>query len=215
MEGCRDSKRKKIIEFFNSFTHLIGVILGDYFLVLMVRKCISTSSSYIASYVVYGIFFILMFLTSTFYHGVINEKLKSILRIFDHSSIYLFIAGSYTPFLVSAFSGKLRIILLGLIWALAIAGTIFKFVTYGKYERYKRISLFLYILMGWLAIFMLKPLIENYSWKLLVFLLLGGLSYTIGTIFYKMKNPAFHIVWHFFVLFAAIIHFAGYYTYLI
>ena len=69
--------------------------------------------------------------------------------------------------------------------------------------------------MGWLAIFMLTPLIENYSWKFMIFLVLGGLSYTIGTIFYKMENPAFHIVWHFFVLFAAIIHFVGYYTYLI
>ncbi|MBS6063091.1 PAQR family membrane homeostasis protein TrhA [Criibacterium bergeronii] len=204
-----------VIETFNTLSHFAGVVLGIVFLTLMINKSLLIGSKNLPSFIVYGAFFILMFLTSTIYHATFNKKIKAFARIFDHTAIFLFIAGSYTPVITSIFSGNMRILLLCSIWLLALGGTIFKIITHNSYDKYKKISVILYIAMGWFAIIIFKPLLLEKSVKFIILLVLGGLLYTVGTIFYKSKNPVYHIVWHFFVLGAAIIHFFSYYFYLI
>ena len=104
---------------------------------------------------------------------------------------------------------------ISLIWAIALFGTVFKIVTYNKFDKTKIVSLITYISMGWLAIFLIRPILNNTSWKFLLLLVLGGLLYTVGTIFYKSNRFKYnHVIWHFFVLAAAIVHFNGFYFFL-
>lgn len=207
------NKNKKI-EIANSLSHLAGAFLGILFLVLMVKKAMFFNDPNIPGYAIYGVCFIFMFLSSALYHAVFNKKAKKVMRVFDHSAIFIFIAGSYTPIILETFSGFFRIFFLMLVWSIALGGMIFKFFTFGKYDRFKKISVLIYCLMGWIAVFMFKELIVTYPWQFMILLIAGGLLYTVGTLFYKMKRPEFHIVWHFFVLFAAITHFIGYYVYM-
>ncbi len=204
-----------IIEILNSASHLIGVAIGIVFLVMMIRAGLRNQNINTPGFIVYGAFFIFLFLASALYHGVWHEKAKSILRIFDHSAIFLFIAASYTPVVLTVLSGKSRVFFLVFIWTIAIAGTVYKILSYGKYDSQKKISVILYVAMGWIAIFLLKPIILKVPREFLIFLVAGGVLYTIGTLFYKRKKLFSHVVWHFFVLGAAITHFIGYYAYLI
>lgn len=203
-------------EISNSISHGIGVILGILFLVLLIIKNLNKDNTLgIVAFSIYGGSFILLFLASTIYHGVPFPRLKKILRVFDHISIYYFIAGSFTPIILLLTSGKFRIIFISLIWAIALFGTVFKIITYNKFDNTKVFSLITYISMGWLGVFLIKPILENASWKLLLFIILGGLLYTIGTYFYKSTKLKYsHFIWHLFVLGAAVMHFYGFYFYL-
>ncbi|WP_246060407.1 PAQR family membrane homeostasis protein TrhA [Peptoniphilus catoniae] len=205
------SKKNIIYEIFNSASHGLGVVLGIIFLVLMIAKYANrVTGGMLLGFIVYGICFILMFLASTLYHGIQNPKVKSILRIFDHSSIFLFIAGSYTPIVLYVLSGRMRILFLAGIWIIAVFGTIFKILTYKKYDRFIKLSVIIYIAMGWLAIFLIKPIIENTSRLFIIFIVTGGLLYTVGTYFYKKRTPLYnHLIWHVFVLAAAVCQYIG------
>lgn len=203
------------VEFLNSISHFIGVGIGIVFLVMMIRSCIKKGNAYTPAFIIYGAFFIFLFLASTLYHGVWNKRAKNILRIFDHSAIFLFIAASFTPVILTVLSGKKMVFFLVLIWVIALAGTIYKILSYGKYDKQKTISVILYIAMGWTSIFLLKTIFLKMPREFLFFLVAGGVLYTVGTIFYKRKKQYSHVIWHFFVLGAAIIHFIGYYQYLI
>lgn len=203
------------VEFLNSMSHFIGVGIGIVFLVMMIKACIKSENLYTPGFIIYGAFFIFLFLASTLYHGVWNKKAKSILRIFDHSAIFLFIAASFTPVILTVLSGKKMVFFLVFIWVIALAGTIYKILSYGKYDKQKTISVILYIAMGWTSIFLLKPIILNVPKGFIIFLVAGGVLYTVGTIFYKRKKQYSHVIWHLFVLGAAITHFIGYYEYLI
>ncbi|NMW85783.1 hemolysin III family protein [Peptoniphilus sp. AGMB00490] len=207
--------REFFVEFLNSISHFIGVGIGIVFLVMMIRSCIKKGNAYTPAFIIYGAFFIFLFLASTLYHGIWNKRAKNILRIFDHSAIFLFIAASFTPVILTVLSGKKMIFFLVLIWVIALAGTIYKILSYGKYDKQKTISVILYIAMGWTSIFLLKPIFLKMPREFLFFLVAGGILYTVGTIFYKMKKQYSHVIWHFFVLGAAITHFIGYYQYLI
>ena len=151
-----------------------------------------------------------MYLSSTLYHSITNLKAKKILRVFDHSSIYLFIAGTYTPIALLAMKGYIRIVVLVTVWAIAIFGVIFKITTYSKMDQFKKFSLALYLGMGWIAVFTIRPIIAATSVRFFAWILGGGLMYTLGTIFYSMRElPYNHAIWHIFVLGASIIHFFG------
>src|SRR5699024_914094 len=119
---------------------------------------------------------------------ITNEKVKRILRVFDHSSIFLFIAGTYTPIALITMEGKLRIGTMIAMWSIAIFGVVFKIFTFGKFDKYKAVSLALYIGMGWLTIFTIKPIIRMTSLNFFLWILGGGLVYTVGTIFYSIKK---------------------------
>lgn len=204
------------IEIHNAISHGIGVVLGIVFLLMLIIPRIRSGDTLgVVAFSIYGGCFILLFSASTIYHAVPFPKVKPILRVFDHISIYYFIAGSYTPAILLLTEGWFRVFFISLIWAIALFGTVFKIVTYNKFDKTKIVSLITYISMGWLAIFLIRPILNNTSWKFLLLLVLGGLLYTVGIIFYKSNRFKYnHVIWHFFVLAAAIVHFNGFYFFL-
>jgi hemolysin III len=142
---------------------------------------------------------------STLYHALTPYGVKKVFAVFDHSSIYLLIAGTYTAFCLSALRGKLGWTLFGVIWALAFAG-ITCYAIFGS--RMRLLSLFTYIPMGWIIIFAAKPMYYALPHTSLLFLILGGCAYTVGTIFYALKKIKWtHCIWHVFVLAGSIFHF--------
>lgn len=201
----------KIEEIANSITHGIGIVFGVVALtILLVLAILKGNVSKIVSFSIYGACIILMFTSSTLYHSFTKEKAKAILRVFDHSSIFLFIAGTYTPIAILTLDGAMRIGILVGVWTIAIGGTVFKILTYGKFDKYKVLSLIIYIGMGWIAIIPIKAIINATSINFFYWILAGGLLYTLGTIFYSIKKiPLNHAIWHIFVLAASVTHFLG------
>lgn len=209
-------KYSKAEEIFNGISHGMGVVFGivalTLLLIVSIRKGHLPS---IVAFSIYGGCIILMFLSSTLYHSIPIEKVKRVLRVFDHSSIFLFIAGTYTPIALLALKGNLRLIILIGIWAIAIAGVVFKIATYNKFDKFKILSVLIYIGMGWLAIIPIKSIINATSINFFYWILGGGLLYTVGTIFYGNKKIPFnHGIWHIFVLAASVAHFLGIFKYL-
>jgi len=195
-------------EVFNAITHGLGVIFG---IVALTVLCVLGSNfgtlSHILSYMVYGCSLILLYVSSTLYHALPSPKVKSLFKILDHSSIYLLIAGTYTPFLVLNLKGNLGFTLLAIIWAIAILGIIFKVFFTG---RFKLLSTLLYIGMGWLIIFAYDPLKETMRPEAMNWLIIGGVTYTLGTVFYMAKKLRYtHAIWHLFVLAGSVFHFVA------
>ena len=204
------------IEIANSISHALGVLLGIIFLLMLIIPSVKNGNVLkVVAFSIYGGCFIFLFLMSTIYHAVQKEKVKKILRIFDHVSIYYFIAGSFTPIILLLTRGRFRLFFIILIWAIALFGTVFKIATYKNYDKLKTISVIIYIAMGWLSVFLIKPIVTNTTWKFMILLVLGGVVYTVGTYFYKSKKFKYnHVIWHFFVLAASIIHFIAFYLYI-
>ena len=149
---------------------------------------------------------IVLYTASTLYHAVPNEQAKKILKKFDHIAIYYLIAGTYTPFLLVNLRGALGWTIFGIIWGLALLGTVLKLVTSGSGTKIWSIGL--YLMMGWMIVFASKSLYAHISTTGLVFLVLGGLFYTFGIFFYVWKSRKYtHAIWHFFVLTGTIMHF--------
>lgn len=211
-----DKRYNKKEEIANGITHGIGALFGIVALTILLVLAIQGGDVYsIVSFSVYGACIILMFLSSTLYHSFTKEKVKKIFRVFDHSSIFLFIAGTYTPIALLALEGKMRIGILIGVWTIAIIGVIFKILTYGKFDKYTIISLIMYIGMGWIAVFPIKSIVAATSMEFFYWLLAGGLIYTVGVIFYSNKKiPYNHAIWHVFVLAASVVHFLGIFIYL-
>lgn len=203
-------------EIANGITHGLGVLFGIAALTILLIFSINKQDILsIVAFSIYGFSIILMYLCSTLYHSIINPKVKKILRVFDHSSIYLFIAGTYTPIALLTMDGYLRIGILIAVWSIAISGVVFKISTYKKMDKYKKLSLILYLGMGWIAVFTIKPIIAMTSIQFFIWILIGGLIYSLGTIFYSIKKiPYNHAIWHVFVLSASIIQFVGIFIYL-
>ncbi len=156
---------------------------------------------------VYGICMFLMYLGSCIYHSMeFGSGQKYVMRKLDHSFIYLAIAGTYTPVLISIVGGILGIVLLILEWAFTIGGIIMTAVS-ANYHR--RLSLTLYLLMGWIAIFILPTLIRKADPLFLIFVVIGGIFYSIGVIFYSKKFPYAHFIWHIFIILASLAHFVA------
>lgn len=204
------------IEMANAISHGLGVLLGIIFLLMLIIPSVKSGNVLkVVAFSIYGGCFIFLFLMSTIYHAVQREKIKKILRIFDHVSIYYFIAGSFTPVILLLTRGRFRLFFIILIWTIAIFGTVFKITTYKNYDKLKTISVIIYIAMGWLSVFLIKPIVTNTTWKFMFLLVLGGLVYTGGTYFYKSKRFKYsHVIWHFFVLAASMIHFIAFYLYI-
>ncbi len=203
-------------EIFNSISHGVGIIIGIVFLILFILKGIALKDSAIlASYIVYGSAFIFMYACSTLYHAIPRSKAKNILRIFDHSAIFIFIAGSYTPVALYVLDGMQLIIFLSAVWFFALGGLLFKIVTFKKYDSLIKISTLLYLIMGWLAIFFIRPLVLSTSLIFLLLIVAGGLLYSFGTYFFKRTAQLYnHGIWHLFVLSASICHLIAIYFYL-
>ncbi len=194
-------------EIANSITHGIGALLSIAGLVfLIVLSNIYGDAWHIVSCSIYGATLIILYTASALYHGFQNIRVKRILKIIDHSAIYLLIAGSYTPFLLVNLRGPWGWSLFGLIWGMALAGVIFKLFFTG---RFKSASTIIYLVMGWIVIFAVKPMLTLVPSQGLFWLVAGGLAYSLGVIFYvrdeKMRFG--HAIWHLFVLSGSACHF--------
>jgi hemolysin III len=202
-------------EIANSITHGIGAALATAALtILVVFAALKGDAWRIVSFAIYGTSLVLMYTSSTLYHAFTHKKAKRYFRIMDHSSIFLLIAGTYTPITLLALRDSgWGWTIFGLIWGMAILGILFKFLFYGKLEKF---SVAFYVLMGWLAIVAIKPMLANLPTGLLIWIAVGGLSYTLGIIFYAWnKLPYSHSIWHLFVLGGSISHFFGILLYLV
>ncbi|AHM57443.1 YqfA [Peptoclostridium acidaminophilum DSM 3953] len=208
------SKREEIA---NSITHGIGVLFSIVALtILLIYSIWQKSAVSIVAFSIYGLCSILLYLSSTLYHSFQKEKLKRLFRLFDHSSIYLFIAGTYTPVALLALEGAWRIGILTSVWVIAILGIVFKICTYNKLDRLKMVSVAMYVAMGWIVVIAVKPMLQTVPLGFFLWLLAGGLVYTLGTIFYSAKKiPYSHAIWHFFVLAGSALHFIGLFIYLV
>ncbi|OZI10506.1 hemolysin D [Bacillaceae bacterium SAS-127] len=193
-------------EIANSITHGIGAVLSIAALTLLIVFSILFGNVWhIVSFTIFGVTMLLLYLSSTLVHSFPQGKVKDLFEIFDHSSIYLFIAGTYTPFLFLAVKGTLGWTLFAVVWGLAIVGTVFKcfFV-----KRFLKTSTLLYVVMGWLIVFAWDTLVQNISTTSLILLITGGILYTLGAIFYVWRGFKFHhMVWHLFVLAGSVTHF--------
>lgn len=194
-------------EILNATSHGIGVLFGIAALVLLVSfSVIEDSPVKIVTTAIYGTSIILMFTASTLYHAFPWPNIKAAFKIADHSSIYLLIAGSYTPVILVNMGGAWGWSIFGVIWGLALFGILFKLFFTGRYEIF---SLSLYGIMGWLIIIAFYPLIHSIPSAGLLWLLAGGLCYTFGIIFYvaDTKYHFAHFLWHLLVLAGCICHF--------
>ncbi len=205
--------QSKMEEQLNAWTHGIGAALGIAALVLLIVYTDSTKPWSLFSVIVYGISIIVLFLASTFYHAVKGEKRKHYFRIVDHVSIYFLIAGTYTPVLLISLTDSLGWPLFWTVWGIAAFGVILKLFFTGRFEIF---STLLYLVMGWLIIFDFSNLSDAIGPNGILWLFAGGLSYTVGIIFYALqKVPYFHVIWHLFVLAGAICHFFMIFLYVI
>ena len=186
--------------------HGLGIALSIAGLIALVVTARRTGDGWdVAASAVFGVTLILLYLASTLYHGVPHPGAKRILRVLDHSAIYLLIAGTYTPFTLVSLRGPWGWTLFGLIWGLALLGIAVKVAAVG---RYRGLSLALYIGMGWLVVVAFRPLGLAVPHGGLVLLLLGGIAYTSGVVFYVWRRlPYHHAVWHAFVLAGSVLHF--------
>lgn len=188
-----------VAEIFNAITHGLGAVLSIVTIVFLVRKGIMLKSTEaIIAYTIYGISMFLLFMSSTLYHSFVFSKYADFFQKFDHSTIYLLIAGTYTPYLLLSIGGLLGNSLLAIIWALAIIGIFFEILTLGKYPK---LSVLFYLLLGWFVVIIFKPLVNSLHTYGLLLLVLGGISYSVGAIFYCIKKFEWlHVVWHIFVV---------------
>ena len=193
-------------ETINALTHGLGALLslgGLVVLVLMASR--HGDAWHIVSCSIYGATLVLLFASSTLYHGCRGERAKHICRIVDHSSIYLLIAGTYTPFVLVNLRGSWGWSLFGVIWGLAAAGIVFQIFFV---HRFRLAQTLIYLAMGWLVVVAFKPLLARVPKPGLLWLLFGGLCYTVGAVFYLWKKlPYHHAVWHLFVLGGSICHY--------
>jgi hemolysin III len=193
-------------ELANSITHGVGALLSiSALVILIVFSSLYGNVWHIVSFTIFGVTMFILYMSSTLLHSFPEGKAKDVFEIFDHSSIYFFIAGTYTPFLLVVIKGTLGWTLFGIVWGLAIAGTVFKcfFV-----KKYLFSSTALYVVMGWLIVFAWKPLVHNLAPQGMIYLIIGGALYTLGAIFYVWRGFRYHhAVWHLFVLAASVAHF--------
>lgn len=193
-------------EIFNSVSHGIGALLAIAgTVVLIVMSALYTDPWGIVSAAIYGGTLIILYTMSTLYHALTNEKAKYVMRIMDHATIFLLIAGTYTPITLYTMRGPLGWVLFGFVWGAAILGIVFNSI---DLERFKKISLVCYIVMGWAIIVAIVPLIKSMPTISLIFLLAGGLTYSVGIIFYAIKKiKYFHSIWHLFTVGGSVLHY--------
>jgi len=193
-------------EIANSITHGVGALLSLLGMGLLIHRAVVDGTwLHVVSFSVYGTSLFLLHLSSTLYHALRPPRAKLVFRVFDHCSIYLLIAGTYTPFLLLSLWGRWGLTMLIAIWALAVGGIVFKSLFIG---RLRKLSVVLYLLMGWMIVVAARELWLNVPHRALALVAAGGLSYTAGIVFYAWKKlPYNHAIWHLFVLGGSVCHY--------
>jgi hemolysin III len=210
----RDAERFTAAEeLAHSLTHGAGLVLGVFALVLLIVFAVRKGTPiHVISCTVYGSTLVLMYASSTLYHALPVGRGKRVFEVLDHASIFLLIAGTYTPFALVTLEGGLGWSLFAVIWTLALGGVLLEAVSR---ERLRRLKLLLYLLMGWGIVGAARPLVRELPPGGLFLLLAGGLFYTFGVVFYVWRRPFHHVVWHLFVLAGSICHFLAVFLYVI
>lgn len=208
MENQIKTYRKLTVkeEIFNSITHGVGVLLSIAALVILVVLAVGKGNTWhVVSFSIYGSTMVLLYLASTLYHSFTAEKVKNLFARFDHAAIFLLIAGTYTPFLLTALRGTFGWVLFGIIWGVAVIGVVIRSI---YLTRFRKLMVAIYLIMGWMFVVAVGPMIKNLPLTSLIFLLLGGIFYSVGVIFYVKRNLKYgHGIWHLFVLAGSIMHF--------
>jgi len=206
--------QKDMEEILNSISHGIASLASIIGFIALIIFSKSDQEWILFSTIVYGLSLIILYTSSALYHGVRNKKIKHILRILDHCSIFILIAGTYTPVVLISIGGSTGWWLFGMQWTLALMGFIFKFFHAGKKES---MSILIYIIMGWMVVFKWHYLINAISDTAFNLLLAGGIIYTMGIFFYLLdsKIKYFHFIWHLFVITGSIFHYIMIFQYVI
>lgn len=193
-------------EIANSISHGLGLLLALIALPILVISAVRIGSTrFMIGAAVFGVTMILLYLASTLYHSVTHDAAKKVFRLFDHSAIFLLIAGTYTPFTLGVLRGTWGWTLLAIIWFLALAGIVVKAV---PRTRHSWISMVLYLVMGWLAIVAIKPMFELVPVPGIILIFAGGLAYTGGLAFFAARSLRYsHFIWHLFVIAGTTFHF--------
>jgi hemolysin III len=197
-------------EIFNSITHGIGALLSIVALVVLVVIANQHGDFWhLLSFSIYGSTLVLLYLSSTLYHSFTSPKLKNLFARFDHVSIFLLIAGTYTPILLTSMRGFWGWSLFGIIWTVALVGAVIRSI---YLHRFRKLMVAIYLIMGWMFVLAGKQIFLSLSTESLLFLILGGIAYSVGVIFYMWRKlPYSHGIWHLFVLAGSMLHFFAIY----
>lgn len=188
-------------EFLNAFTHAIGALLSIYGIVMLAAN--SRNPLEASTTAIFGATLFILFQSSTLYHAMVNEKAKKVFRKIDHSAIFLLIAGTYTPILLIIMPFPHSIAIMAMVWYLSITGIIYSCMTL----KFQYLSTGLYLLMGWLLLFLFYKIWVSTSHIVVWLLLAGGIVYSLGSIFYLSKRKYMHSIWHIFVILGAMLHY--------
>jgi hemolysin III len=201
-------------EWLNIRSHALGLVLSVIALVLLVLKTLPYDNIlYTLSFAVFGASLICLYLASTLYHSATTLEARTRLRIVDHATIFILIAGTYTPFCLITLSGPTGWTVFSVSWGLAAIGTVLKLFFTGRFEL---LSTLMYVFMGWIVIFVIKPMVAALPLEGLIWLVAGGISYTTGAVIYSIKRIPFnHATFHLFVLGGSFCHFVAVYHYVL
>ncbi len=198
----------------NVISHGFGFALSILGLILLIYRASEYGETvHLVSFSIFGASMILLYAASTFYHSAKNVRLRYRLNILDHASIYVLIAGTYTPFALVTLNGFTGWLMFGIVWGMAALGVVLKLFFIG---RYRTLSTIMYVVMGWIVVFAIKPLMDNLSHVGLIWLFAGGISYTLGAVLFSLDKVKFnHAIFHILVLFGSFCHFLSIYFYVL
>lgn len=201
-------------EWLNIVSHAAGLLLGiAAFVLLVVRAATHGNALHVVSFAVFGASLIVLYAASTIYHSSRNELRRARLRTLDHAAIYVLIAGTYTPFTLVTLEGPVGWTLFGITWGMAAVGITLKLFFTGRYDL---VSTLMYVFMGWVILFALEPLIEAFQGDGMIWLVAGGIAYTLGALFYSIPRLPFgHAIFHLFVLGGSVCHFVAVYFFVL
>lgn len=204
----------KIEERINIVTHAIGLLMSVSALTLLVVfASLKGTVWHIVSFTVYGASLVILYFASTVFHLAQNQKTRNALNVFDHAAIFLLIAGTYTPFALVTLRGAWGWTIFGIVWALALGGIVLKIFYTG---RYNLLSTIIYLVMGWIIVIAIKPMIDALPFDGLMWLLAGGVSYSVGAVFFLLdKFPYNHAIFHVFVVGGSACHFVAVFWYVL
>ena len=189
----------------NAITHGIGAVFAVVGAVYLIAASTRGTAWLVVSCAVFGSTLVLVYICSTLYHSLVRTRARHVLHVLDHSSIYLLIAGTYTPFTLITLHGPVGWLLFGVEWSLAIAGVIFKSFAVGQFAV---ASALVYLFQGWFVVFAFRPLLHAIGWHGIMWMGAGGLAYTLGIVFFALDRLRyFHATWHVFVLAGSVAHY--------
>ncbi|BFN37925.1 PAQR family membrane homeostasis protein TrhA [Fidelibacter multiformis] len=193
-------------EIANAITHGIGVLLSIAALVILIVKAVREGTAWhVTSYTIFGVSMVLLYLMSTLYHSLPWAGARNVFARLDHATIFVLIAGTYTPYTLTVLRGPWGWVIFGLVWGIAILGVVLKAIYLDKYHT---ASTWIYLAMGWIILIAGPNLFRLLPHKSLVYLIIGGILYSVGFIFYRMKRVAWtHPIWHLFVMAGTLFHF--------